>query len=44
LKLDGNNPEHKAVLDLLNATRYLKAQDSDYEKLRQAAAEAGMLK
>jgi phosphonate transport system substrate-binding protein len=44
LKLDANNPAHKAILDLLNATKYVKAEDSNYDKLRQAAKDSGLLK
>lgn len=44
LKLDASNPEHKALLDLLNSTKYLRADDSSYDKLRQAARDEGLLK
>src|SRR6185503_20222837 len=44
LKLDGNEPTQKIILDLLTASKYVKAQDSDYNKLRQAATDAGLLK
>jgi phosphonate transport system substrate-binding protein len=44
LKLDASNPEHKVLLDLLNATKYLRAEDSSYDKLRQAAGNEGLLK
>lgn len=44
LKLDANNPEHKIILDLLSAAKYVKAEDGSYEKLRQAAKDAGLLK
>ena len=44
LKLDASNPEHKVLLDLLNATKYLRADDSSYNKLRQAALQEGLLK
>lgn len=44
LKLDSNNPDHKQVLEFLGATKYLRARDSDYDLLRQAAIDAGMLK
>jgi len=44
LKLDASNPEHKALLDLLNANKYLRADDSSYDKLRQAARVEGLLK
>lgn len=44
LKLDASNPESKVLLDLLNATKYTRADDSSYDKLRQAAREEGLLK
>jgi len=44
LKLDPSNPDNKVLLDLLNATKYVRAEDSSYEKLRQAASEEGLLK
>jgi phosphonate transport system substrate-binding protein len=44
LKLDANNPESKPTLEFLRATRYVRANDVDYDKLRQAARDAGLLK
>ena len=44
LKLDASNPEDKLLLDLLNATKYVRATDSSYEKLRQAARQEGLLR
>jgi phosphonate transport system substrate-binding protein len=44
LALDQGNPEHKPVLDLLRGTRYVKADDASYDKLREAAIAAGLLK
>jgi len=44
LKLQANDVSHKVILDLLNATSYVKAEDRNYDKLRQAAADAGLLK
>ena len=44
LKLDANDPTHKTILDLLNAAKYVKAVDSNYDKLRQAAKDSGLLK
>jgi len=44
LKLDQNDPKHQPVLDILRAKKYVRANDSDYAKLRQAASEAGLLK
>ena len=43
LKLDASNSENKVLLDLLNATKYVRASDSSYDKLRQAAREEGLL-
>jgi phosphonate transport system substrate-binding protein len=43
LKLDASNPGNKVLLDLLNATKYLRAEDASYDKLRQAAREEGLL-
>jgi ABC-type phosphate/phosphonate transport system substrate-binding protein len=44
LKLDVSNPDNNVLLDLLNATKYVRAQDSNYDKLRQAATTEGLLK
>ena len=44
LKLSPNDVTQKAILDLLNATNYVKADDRNYDKLRQAATDAGLLK
>ncbi len=44
LKLDASDPAGKNLLDLLGATKYVKAEDANYDKLRQAAKEAGLLK
>lgn len=44
LALDPGNPQHKPVLDLLQATRYVTADDASYDKLREAATGAGLLK
>ena len=44
LKLDANDPVHKVILDLLNAAKYVKAEDDTYDKLRQAARDSGLLK
>ena len=43
LKLDASNAENKVVLDLLNATKYVRAEDASYDKLRQAARSEGLL-
>jgi len=44
LKLQANDASQKVILDLLNATSYVKAEDRNYDKLRQAATDAGLLK
>lgn len=44
MALDTGNPAHKPVLELLQATRYVHADDASYDKLRQAATSAGLLK
>ena len=44
LKLDPSTADDKALLDMLNATKYVRAENSSYDKLRQAAAEEGLLK
>ena len=44
LKLDAGNSEQKKLLDFLGATRYVRAQDSNYDKLRKAAKDSGLLK
>jgi hypothetical protein len=44
LDLNARNPEQKAVLDFLSAAKYVRASDSDYGKLRQAAKDAGLMK
>jgi phosphonate transport system substrate-binding protein len=43
LRLDASNPDDKVLLDFLNASKYVRAEDSSYEKLRQAAREEGLL-
>lgn len=44
LDLDARNPQQKTILDFLNAAKYVRASDSDYVRLRQAAKDAGLLK
>ena len=44
LKLSRDDPEHVPLLDLLNASRYHRANDVDYDRLRQAARDAGLMK
>jgi phosphonate transport system substrate-binding protein len=44
LKLNAGDVDQKKVLDILTATKYVKANDADYDKLRQAARDAGLVK
>ncbi|HEX8685559.1 MAG TPA: putative selenate ABC transporter substrate-binding protein [Pyrinomonadaceae bacterium] len=44
LKLDAADEQQKKVLDILSATKYVRADDANYERLRQAARDAGLLK
>ena len=44
LELDPGDPKHKPVLDLLQATKYVTADDASYDKLREAATAAGLLR
>ena len=44
LDLDARNPEQKVILDFLGAAKYVRANDADYGKLRQAAKDAGLMK
>ncbi len=44
LKLDSNNPDHSRILEFLRAGKYVRVKDSDYDKLRQAARDAGLMK
>jgi phosphonate transport system substrate-binding protein len=44
LKLDPASPLHKPLLDLLSANRYIEADDASYDKLREAARQAGLLR
>ena len=44
LKLSPDDATHKQLLDSLIATKYQRANNSDYDKLRQAARDAGLLK
>lgn len=44
LKLDERDAQQKLILQLLNATKYVRAQDASYDPLREAARDAGLLK
>jgi phosphonate transport system substrate-binding protein len=41
--LNADNPDQKALLNLLNSKGYVAANDTDYGKLRDAAKSAGLL-
>jgi len=43
LKLDASNAEYKLLLDFLNTAKYVRAEDANYDKLRQAARAEGLL-
>ena len=44
LKLSADDPSQKQILESLGARKYERANDSDYDRLRQAARDAGLLK
>ncbi|MCF7203280.1 putative selenate ABC transporter substrate-binding protein [Pseudomonas oligotrophica] len=44
LALDPANPEHKAILDLQAASRFIETRPENYEGIEQAARAAGLLK
>ena len=44
LALDPADPAQKQILDALAASKYVVADAADYDKLRQAAAQAGLLR
>ncbi len=44
LALDPGTPDQQAVLSLLSAKKYVKAEDASYDPLRKAAKDAGLLK
>lgn len=43
LTLDASDPAQKSILDSLSATRYVRADDKSYDKLREAAKTAGLI-
>tara|TARA_R110000822_G_scaffold19219_4_gene62824 strand:- start:2080 stop:2949 length:870 start_codon:yes stop_codon:yes gene_type:complete len=43
LKLDPENPEHKAILDLQRASRFVETKPENYEGIEEAARAAGLL-
>lgn len=44
LKLDYNNPGDKEIMDLQRTKKFIPAKDSDWDGIKKAAIEAGMLK
>ncbi|MFC3609290.1 putative selenate ABC transporter substrate-binding protein [Stutzerimonas tarimensis] len=44
LDLDPANPEHKAILDLQAASRFIETRPENYEGIEEAARAAGLLK
>jgi phosphonate transport system substrate-binding protein len=43
LKLDASNPEHKAVLDLFGATRFIPTDDANYGQIEAVGRQIGMI-
>ena len=44
LKLDPANPEHKAIMDLQRASKFIPSKAANYEGIEAAAKSAGLLK
>ena len=44
LKLDANNPNHKEIMDLQRATKYVTTKSSNYDDIEKAARSAGLIK
>jgi phosphonate transport system substrate-binding protein len=44
LALDPSNPEHKAILDLQRAKRFIPTSPENYEAIEEAAKSAGLIK
>ncbi len=44
LKLDSNNPEHKEILTLQRASRFIPTRKENYDGIEKAAISAGLLK
>jgi phosphonate transport system substrate-binding protein len=44
LKLDARNPEHKRLLDLHRASKYVRVKPEDFTAVEEAAIAAGLLK
>lgn len=43
LRLDTARPQDRPILEFLGASRYVRATDASYQRLRQAARDAGLL-
>jgi phosphonate transport system substrate-binding protein len=43
LKLDENNPEHRPILDLFGAKRFIATQDSNYEHIEAIGRQVGLI-
>ena len=44
MKLSPDDPAQKSLLDLMSADKFVKAEDGSYDRLRQAAKDAGLMK
>jgi phosphonate transport system substrate-binding protein len=44
LKLDANNPNHKEIMDLQRASKYVTTKSSNYDDIEKAARSAGLIK
>ena len=44
LKLDPSKPEHKEIMDLQRASKYIRTQSSNYDGIEAAARSAGLIK
>ena len=44
LKLDPAKPEHKEILDLQRASKFIPTQSSNYDGIEAAAKSAGLIK
>jgi phosphonate transport system substrate-binding protein len=43
LKLDEKNPEHRAILDLFGAPRFIATQDSNYDQIEAIGRQVGVI-
>jgi phosphonate transport system substrate-binding protein len=42
-KLDTSNPEHRSILDLFGATRFIPTQDANYAQIETVGRQVGMI-